>query len=411
VQGSAGDVTLVGNSINGGSGHMTSPSSGGIGSVALWTASIPNYKLTVQENVLSAGTGSVVLANTTAYAMRGALIGPNANLLFEGNAVDGGVVTTGGQCPQAVYIQGGNGAGPVTVSGNRIHAGHCAAPANNLAGNTDEYGLRVSGPISALTVENNMIDGGQVDANRYGEAIALNNVAGAQIRHNTLVAGVSQSLAFDVRMEGTTTVSASFENNIMGAVGANAYAINSSDTGPCLADGGTSGVASFQNNLLFGSLQGFVRFDCAGGGRATTLDAADTAFAAGGATVGGNVTIAPSCAAADGGTVSGCFPLVCAADGGNCLDTVFAGWDDANAGYANLFSDAGFEGGCPAIAPPVGDGWALAMGMSTPPCVVAQSSLNDVDAGDAGVTRDLYGNCRSARPSMGAAEYPPVKCF
>jgi hypothetical protein len=262
-----------------------------------------------------------------------------------------------------------------------------------------------------------MIDSGEVDVHRYGSAILLaNSITGAQIRHNTLVAGGSTQYAFGIWMQSTIATATTIENNIFAAVGPNAIALDANGLGICSPDGGAAAVSSFQNNLLFGALGGFLRFDCPGGLVATTLDAMSAGFAASGAAVAGNLTIASSCAASDGGAQVGCIPMACAANGGTCLDTVFSGWDDATSGRANLFSGAGFDGGCPAAAPPVvggvGDGWALATGTTTPPCAVARSGLNDVDSGDAGVTVDLYGNCRGAHPSMGAAEYPPgAACF
>jgi hypothetical protein len=92
---------------------------------------------------------------------------------------------------------------------------------------------------------------------------------------------------------------------------------------------------------------------------------------------------------------------------------VFAGFDTASFGYANLFpamapADGGapFVGACPAIPPPGGYGWPIA---ATPSCKVAQSSLNDYSA----AMVDLYGNCRSmTTPTIGAAEYVgPPSCL
>jgi hypothetical protein len=416
---SAGNLTLDGNTISGGSGLVSATTSTGYGSEALWVWGGNGSTYVITNNVLLGGTGSVVTNSTTnAFAIRAVYVGYSASVLFAGNTVDGGVVSSGGQCPQAVDIaDAASDTGSVTVSGNRIHAGHCTAFATNLIGNANAIGLRLSGPFTTLTVENNMIDSGLVDVHRYGAAIALaNTVTGAQIRHNTLVAGTSTSYAFGIWLQGSLTTATTMENNIFAAIGPNAAAINGDGLGVCAPDGGAPAISSFQNNLLFGGLSALVRYNCGSTPIATTLDTMNAGLEASGATVAGNLAIASSCAASDGGTEVGCIPMSCAADGGTCLDTVFAGWDDATSGSANLFSDAGFAGGCPAVAPPVvggvGNGWALAASTATPPCAVARSGLNDVDAGEAGVTVDLYGNCRGAHPSMGAAEYPPgATCF
>jgi hypothetical protein len=415
----AGNLTLDGNTISGGSGLVSATTSTGYGSEALWVWGGNGSTYTITNNVLLGGTGSVVANSTTsAFAIRAVDIGYSASLVFSGNTVDGGVVSSGGQCAQAVDIADPPSApGAVTVSANRIHAGHTTANATNIVGPSNQLGLRLSGPFSTLTVENNMIDGGQLDVHRYGEAVLLaNSITNARIRHNTLIAGGSTDYAFGIWVQGSLPTGIALENNVFAAVGPNALAINADNVGACAPDGGAPAVSSFQNNLVFGALGGYLRLNCSAGSVATTLDALEGAFAAGGTTVAGNLTIASSCAASDGGTEVACIPMTCAADGGSCLDTVFAGWDVATSGSANLFHDAGFAGGCPAVAPPVvggvGDGWALATGTATPPCAVARSGLNDVDAGDAGVTVDLYGNCRGAHPSMGAAEYPPgAACF
>jgi hypothetical protein len=115
------------------------------------------------------------------------------------------------------------------------------------------------------------------------------------------------------------------------------------NAGACESDGGPNGVSTFQNNLLFGTPTAFLREGCSPGLIETTLAAMEATLAAAGATAGNNVTLAESCVGIDGGT-SECVPLACAADGGSCLDTVFAGWDDSSGGAANLFSDAGFAG-------------------------------------------------------------------
>jgi hypothetical protein len=414
----AGNLTLDGNTINGGSGQVASPTSTGAGSQALWIWGTSGATYTITDNVMLAGTGSVVSANTAnSFAVRAVDIGSSAAVVFTGNTVDGGVVQSGGQCPQAVDISDPPTApGSVIVSGNRIHGGHCTAFAPNLAGNTSQFGVRLSGPFTTLTVENNMIDSGQADVHRLAGAILLtNSVTGAVVRHNTLVALGSGYYAIGLWVQGQGPIANVVENNVLAATGPMALAMNVDNNGFCSPDAGVSAAfTSVRNNLVFGSLAGFMRFNCSNS-VVTTLDAMDAALASVGTTVAGNLTIASSCAATDGGTLAGCITMPCAAGGGSCLNTVFAGWDDAGAGYGNLFSDAGFEGGCPAAVPPVvggiGDGWFLATGAAgTPPCLVARSSLNDV--ADGGVAADLYGNCRGARPTMGAAEVPPdAACF
>ncbi len=419
TSGQAGNVTLAGNRIGGGNGVVATSTSNGTGSQAVWIFgnSNPVPAIVVTGNTLLGGTGSVVTNNTTnGFAVRGVDIGYAANVVFAGNVVDGGVISSGGSCPWAVTMAGtaAVASSSVTITGNRIHAGHCTAFAPNIVGNAAAVGLHLNGPITSTLIENNMIDSGQVDLHRYGFALDINGLTGAVIRHNTLIAGASVQNAFGLWLENAAlTTGTTIENNIFGAIGPNAIAIDSDNAGLCSPDGGAPGASSFRNNLVFGNLSGFLRFACSGG-VATSLDAMTAAFAAPGALVGGNVTMASSCVGTDGGAETGCITMPCATDGGSCLDTVFAGWDGAGAGYGNLLSDAGFAGSCPATAPPViggiGEGWALVAGTGTPPCQVARSSLDDV--GEAGAGIDLYGNCRGTRPSMGAAEFPAdAACF
>jgi hypothetical protein len=262
-------------------------------------------------------------------------------------------------------------------------------------------------------VENNMVHAGDVDVYRAGAGIYLNTPS-AVIRANTVVgpSGPSSVAAIWLGPGATNNV---VEGNIMaGSGGSTSVALQLDCVGPAQAV-----PVSVHDNLVFGAPGGLLHYN---GAECTssffTVDDMNAALVAAGGGASGNVTVAaPPCAkTADGGSDLGCVPACAGGDAG-CFGTLFLGWDNASFGVNNLFSSPAFDGGCPALPPPSGDGWPLVTTGGVP-CQIQRSppfdaSLPPSDGGEAGapvdagtLTQDIYGNCRGPLPSMGAAEAP-----
>jgi hypothetical protein len=298
--------------------------------------------------------------------------------------------------------------GAVTINGNRVYAGVCES--KSLSQGAVQDGIYVSGAPTSLVVENNMVHGGFANVPRWTVALDIANVTNARIRHNTLVGGQSPERGVALYVEGTTTGTV-VENNILGGFGSNALGLASACSSS--SAGTATLIQSFENNLIFGTPNGlFQWFACNDETAYRTVEDMTAALEhAGASTVAGNVTVSSPCSMeSDGGIDTGCILVTgCPNGGAGCLDTLIAGWDNPSGGYANLFWPGAVGGlmlfGCPAVEPPSVDGWSLVT-TGTIPCEVARSSVDDVE-GDGGVSTDLYGNCRRATPTMGAAELPP----
>jgi hypothetical protein len=398
ADGSSAGLQIVGNAINGGSGNALNTTSGGSVAVSLLGTSGsgtgPSY--TVRSNALVAGTGtSMEDVPTTGLFLNGMM-----TVVVDSNSIDGGGGTTGTACSVGVSV---NGTGPSTFTANRIYAGNCGLTSTTTA----PQGLKLIGPLGPTVVYNNMIHGGTAAGapSVFWAAILLGDVTGADIRHNTLVAGASASSNAQGIVLNNGTSGTTIANNIVAGSGINAGVV----IGQC-PDAGPPALQSLENNLIFGTTQGLFKWaNCYGGAGFGSVDAltADILATEPGATVQGNVTIASTCTT-DGGTDSGCIVSAGCTSPQACLTTFFGGWDTPSNGYANLFPTTPFAGACPLqTLPPEGNGWTL--GVTTiPPCRVTQSSLDDHTTTGLGV--DLYGNCRSSTPTMGAEEESGATC-
>ena len=384
--------TIANNVIDGGSGAASNPT--GSGSIALnliGPTTGPGPAYVVKGNAISAGTGTSTSAQSTA----GVFVSGTASLVLASNGIDGGGGATGVNCSFGVDVQS---TGATTITGNRIYGGSCAA----AAGAT--YGLALRAGSGAVVFDN-MIHAG-TSASTSGAGSAAIQIAGANavdIRHNTLLAGTgSPSPQAIVASETSGTTIA---NNILAGAGAD-LGLNVVEC----PDAGAPALQAFQNNLVFGTTAGLYRSPtCAGSVAYTTIDAMTAALLAtqSGATVSGNVTIASSCTT-DAGTDSGCVVAAACTTPQSCLTSFFGGWDAASYGYKNLFPATPFAGACPTVSlPPAGNGWTIEA--TTPqPCKVTKSSLDDMAM--TGLGADLYGNCRSATPTMGAEEASSLAC-
>jgi len=403
TDGTSTSVQIVGNVISGGSGTAyNSQSDGSAGVVLLGPAAGttdagtgPSY--TVRENSIVGGTGTSVGGAATVGLFAAGML----SLGVESNGIDGGGGSSGVRCTNGVYS---SVTGSTSFVGNRIYGGTCAISGSGLS----PVGLKINGAGSPPVIYDNMIHSGTTTSVPTDglSALGLFGVTGADVRHNTLVAGPSggplaEGIFLGFQTSGTTIV-----NNILAGAG--------NDAGVLLVGCGSAGshqIASLENNLIFGMTQGLVQGPaCAGSVEYHTVDGLTAALLASqtGSTVQGNVTIASSCAT-DAGTDSGCVVSAGCTSPQTCLTSFFGGWDVTSSGYMDLFPSAGiFAGACPSSGlPPVGSGWTLAT-TPAPPCKVTQSSVNDTAL--TGLNVDLYGNCRSSTPTMGAEEATGVTC-
>jgi hypothetical protein len=417
VEGGSGSVSVIGNTVHGGSG-MAPNANTGFGSSALWftSSSLTSGSFAVTGNTLYGGQGTVSpCTNPACFAVHPVLIVGPANVVFQGNVVQPTeprlLVTSGANCPYTVELQVG---GSLLVADNRIYGGECALTTS--APNASQLALAVlayTGGNMPAIVENNMVHAGDVDVYRAGAGIYLNTPS-AVIRANTVVgpSGPSSVAAIWLGPGATNNV---VEGNIMaGSGGSTSVALQLDCVGPAQAV-----PVSVHDNLVFGAPGGLLHYN---GAECTssffTVDDMNAALVAAGGGASGNVTVAaPPCAkTADGGSDLGCVPACAGGDAG-CFGTLFLGWDNASFGVNNLFSSPAFDGGCPALPPPSGDGWPLVTTGGVP-CQIQRSppfdaSLPPSDGGEAGapvdagtLTQDIYGNCRGPLPSMGAAEAP-----
>ncbi|MGD0523910.1 MAG: right-handed parallel beta-helix repeat-containing protein [Polyangiaceae bacterium] len=407
TDGTSTSVQIIDNVINGGSGAALNSSSDGSVAAVLQgpsTGNGPTY--TVRGNTIVAGTGT----STGGAATAGLDLYGAETVVVASNSIDGGGGSTGTRCGIGLLAQI---TGTVTITGNRIYGGNCSIASTP---DTAPVGLKVLGPATTALVDDNMIHSGvATNVPTYGPTAILlaGSLTGTTIRHNTLVSGTSngvegQALWLDVGTSGSTVV-----NNILAGTSTN-WGVNISQ---CPGDAGPPALAAFENNLIFGTTGGLVKWasSCYGGVGYATIDSATASLVATqtGATVGGNVTIASSCTT-DAGTDSGCVVSSGCTSPQACLTTFFSGWDVASLGYKNLFPATPFAGSCPTPGapptslPPAGNGWTIAA-TPTPPCKVTRSSVADGTLTGNGV--DLYGNCRTSTPSMGAEEDSTATCM
>jgi hypothetical protein len=407
TDGSVATVQIIDNVINGGSGSsLNSAADGSCAGTFQGASSGTGPSYTLRGNTIAGGTGTSTggAAATGLYFSNGA-----QTVVVQSNSVDGGGGTTGMRCSVGVLA---TITGTSSFIGNRIYGGNCDTPASN---DTAPVGLKVIGPGTSPLIYDNMIHSGTAtNTPTYGPSAILlsGTLTGANIRHNTLVAGSSngidaQALWLDVGTSGSTVV-----NNILAGTGTNVGV----DISQCPGDAGAPALTAFENNLVLGTSFGLMRWGstCYGGAGYTTIDATTAELLAtqGGAPVQGNVTIAATCTT-DAGTDSGCIVSAGCTSASACLMAFFSGWDVASLGYKNLFPTTLFAGACvtpgtpPTSLPPAGNGWTIAA-TPTPPCKVTQSSVADGSLPGLGV--DLYGNCRTMTPSMGAEEASTVTC-
>ena len=394
TDGSSTGVQIVGNIINGGSGTASNSLAGGSAAVRLQGTATPGPSYTVQGNTLVGGTGTSVGATATL----GLFVNGTANLVLDSNSIDGGGGSTGVFCSSGVNVQS---TGTTTITANRVYAGNCALSSTTTA----PVGvlLKSSGPSPVL--HTNLIHGGTATSAVSPAAINVSGVTGADIRHNTLIGGVSSGSFPAALLLNAGTTSTTVASNILAAAGASAgLAI-----GQC-PDAGAPALQAFENNLVFGTSLGLFKWNgCFGGTQYHTVDGMTAQLLASqsGATVQGNLTVASSCTT-DGGTDSGCLVSPGCTTAQTCLTTFFGGWDVASYGYKNLLPTAPFSGACPTQSvPPVGNGWTIGV-TPAPPCGVTRSSLDDHALTGLGV--DLYGNCRTGTPTMGAEEDSSATC-
>jgi hypothetical protein len=409
TDGTSTSVQIIDNVINGGSGAALNTTADGSCAAVLQgpgtsTGNGPTY--TVRGNTITAGTGT----STGGTATLGLFFTGVETAVVASNSIDGGGGTTGMRCGIGLLTQI---TGTATITGNRIYGGNCNTASTV---NTAPVGLKVVGPGTTAFVYDNMIHSGTATNDpTYGPTAILlaGLLTGTTIRHNTLVSGTSngvegQALWLDVGTSGSTVV-----NNILAGTSTN-WGVNISQ---CPADAGTPALAAFENNLIFGTTGGLVKWasPCYGGVGYATIDSATASLVATqtGATIGGNVTIASSCTT-DAGTDSGCVVSAGCTSPSACLTTFFSGWDVPSLGYKNLFPTTPFAGSCPTPGapptslPPAGNGWTIAASPA-PPCKVTRSSVADGTVTGDGV--DLYGNCRTSTPSMGAEEDSTATCL
>jgi hypothetical protein len=386
TDGTNGNVTITNNVIDGGSG--TNPVNRGSVALVLRSTNTVGVAYTVRGNLLTAGTGT---AGASGAATSGVDLSDNASLTLDGNSVDGGGGTSGSMCPYAVYV---GTTGSVTITSNRLFGGNCDISGSSAS---TVRGLSIAGAPTSLEIINNMIHMGTATASVGGSAIDLGASVAPVIRHNTLLGGPSPATTSALYLHGTVT-GAVIENNILAqAPGASGQPLIAG----CVPDAGPAEIQSFRNNLVVGALPGpyqlYRTVACSGAGSSSTMDAMTAVLIATqtGATVANNLTMAPSC-----GTDTGCIANAACTTEGGCLAALFAGWDQASIGHANLFHTPASVGACPPTMPGTGDGWPLA---PSAPCAVTRGSLND----NLAVGTDLYGNCRNTgTPSFGAAESP-----
>jgi hypothetical protein len=321
-------------------------------------------------------------------------------LLLGGTEVDlvENSIRPGRSLGKAVQLRGveSRSSGALRISQCRIFGGdpNSADPSQGF-----RVGAMINGAESAL-IENSMIYGG-VPIDGYSGpspsfAVALANVTGATLRHNTLYSGPSGFPTVGTVLHANHGVTGTVvQNNLMAnAAGwSEPFYIE-----PCASFGTFERV---QNNLLFnlgkpvpnvmaqvygygpsplGSCYGWQSFanlddlsshfltNCS-----PTTPGPCTSF--GGTKVDGNRVLRSEC---DG--ESGCIPWqACDAAALPCLQSVIEGWSTSDNGLSTLF----------------GPGWKLAADL---PCAVTQSSL------DLSVPFDLFGTPRTTPASMGAHE-------
>jgi hypothetical protein len=390
TDGTSTSVQIIGNVITGGTG-----SSPGDGSSAMHLDGTvtPGPAYVVRSNVISAGSGT----STAAAAVTGVYVSGNSNVTLDENSIDGSSGSTGTSCGYGVAVYG---ASALSITGNRIYGGNCSIPVTSVP-----LGLLIEN-VQSPVVYNNMIHGGTSTSGGTAAALQLSRVDGADVRHNTLIAPTSAATSATALWVESNTTNLSFVNNILAGSGQNWGVFVSA-----CADGGVPAIAAFENNFIFGTQLGLFHWSTCLGSSFSTIDGMTASLLASepGATVQGNVTIAASCTTADGGTDSGCVVSAgCTSANQACLTTLFSGWDTTSYGYKNLFPPTLFAGTCPFVSPPpAGNGWTLAAS-PPPPCRVTKSSVDD--RSNSGLNVDLYGNCRSSTPSMGAEEDSAAVC-
>jgi uncharacterized protein DUF1565 len=280
--------------------------------------------------------------------------------------------------------------GAVRILGSRIYGGDVSNPAAPWQG--FRVGVWVVGAQSLL-VENTMIYGGVAevgfDAGSPSFALALDNVQGAIIRHNTLYSGPSGFPTVGTALKAYANVTGTIvQNNILAADGGWNEPVYVEE---CASQGV---FQAFQSNLLLDtndpskapdSLDHMLGYgadpqrSCQPWQGFDTVDAlASHLTAAGVASHDGNLTLRADC-----GGDTGCIPWAgCDSTTSlDCLSSVFEGWSAADNGLATLLDP----------------GWKLAPGV---PCAVAKSGLDLT----ASVASDSFGTARTAPPSMGAHE-------
>lgn len=380
---------ILDNAINGGGGKASNMLADGSVAVDLLGPAAdagagPTYKL--HGNSLIAGTGTSVVGTSTSGLFASGVM----TLVVDSNSIDGGGSTAGGRCSMGVYSQV---TGQASFTANRIYGGDCGISPSG--GSASPAGLRVFGGSSPI-IYNNMIHGGTATNAPVVGSSALHlygGVTDADVRHNTLIAGPSngstpQALWLEAAT-GTTIV-----NNILAGTG--------TDVGLLVSQCIGTALTTFENNLIFGTTAGLLAWSgCNGNASLATVAAMTKSLLAAesGATVQGNVTLQPTC----GTTDPACIASAACSSPPACLMTLFGGWDAGSTGYKNLFPASGpFAGACPGgTAPPAGNGWTIAASPK-PPCSVTRSGVDDTAL--PGLNVDLYGNCRSSAPSMGADE-------
>lgn len=392
ADGSSAQVTITGNTISGGSGAGNNSSAGGSAGVVLLGTATPGPSYTVRGNTIVAGTGTSAAGTATV----GFFVNGTASLVLDSNSIDGGGGSTGTVCSTGVFA---GASGALTITANRIYGGNCGVSTAATA----PAGIRLSS--TTATVYDNMIHAGTATNTPTigSSAIRVDGLGGADIRHNTLIGGPSNGAVAQALWLNTGTSGTKVVNNILAGSGNDAGLVIS----PCT---GAPALQAFENNLVFASPLGLLRWaTCFGGASYATVDGmtANLLATQSGATVQGNVTLASSCTT-DAGTDSGCVPSAACTSPQTCLSAFFGNWDVASNGYKNLFPAAPFAGACPTTnLPPQGNGWTI--GSTTPaPCKVTRSTLDDHTLTGLGV--NLYGNCRTATPSMGAEEDSSATC-
>ena len=368
--------SLHDNHITGGTGSAAT--FGGRGSTGMAIVKAGDFRAdptrAITHNDIDGGTANL----STAAIVEGLGHGWATGAVVSGNDIRGGN-TLGGGGPTGIAWP----FGPLTAIGNRIYAGN--APANT---NDGAVGISTYGSVSAVTIVNNMIHGGQAPFS-IGIVLVGN---GDVVAYNTIFSGVSPlqiggtGIYLGQNTAGALVGARIFNNLFMSASTSRDVPV----VGEACMGNSPGPVQTFQNNAFLGASVPFQYGNvllspptCSGAPAGPYTIALMQQEMGRSGTASGNVMLAASLCPG-----TGCDSACTMASGteATCLESLLPSWSPDN-GFTTLTTSA----------------WPLQAG---DPCLVTRGGLVDSTLGAIEQT-DFFGNARGSAGtvSIGAAEF------